>query len=209
VAESVQDEEKIPYDRIERDYHLLAYVELDSRQKLRIFSREPVAQPTRYTLADSVRLNPTDDVDFLLGQALAEAVPAIPTDATFGPIRLLGYEISRRSVAPGEYVTLTLFWQADARPPTDLTVFTHIEDSRIWGQNDGYPACGTRPTSQWQSGDLIVESRDLRLDPATPAGQYPIRVGLYDVATGQRSPATGADSEAGDHAVLGTLTVGP
>jgi len=112
-------------------------------------------------------------------------------------------------VAPGGRVGLTLFWQAVDKPATDLTVFTHIEDSRIWGQNDSYPQCGSRPTSKWQPGDLVVETRDLRLDPATPAGDYPIRVGLYDTATGQRTAASGADSADSDHATLGVVTVRP
>ena len=209
VAENVQDEEKIPLAQIQRDYHLLASVDVDGGQKLRILTRDPVAQPIHYTLADSVRLNVTEGVGFPLGQALAEAVPAVKTDAVFGSIRLLGYELSSPVAAPGGRVGLTLFWQAVDRPASDLTVFTHIEDTRIWGQNDSYPQCGSRPTSKWQPGDLVVETRDLRLDSATPAGDYPIRVGLYDAATGQRAAASGADTADGDHATLGVVTVRP
>ena len=209
VAENVQDEEKIPRAQIQRDYHLLASVDVDGGQKLRIFTRDPVAQPVHYTLADSVRLNVTEGVDFPLGQALAEAVPAVKTDASFGSIRLLGYELASPVVAPGGHIGLTLFWQAVDKPGSDLTVFTHVEDTRIWGQNDGYPQCGSRPTSKWQPGDLVVETRDLPLDPATPLGDYPIRVGLYDTATGQRAAASGADTADGDHATLGVVTVRP
>ncbi|MCW5879325.1 MAG: hypothetical protein KIS91_00015 [Anaerolineae bacterium] len=95
-----------------------------------------------------------------------------------------------------------------ARPPTNWSVFVHVSDDTLRGQSDGYPACGARPTSRWQRGDLIVDSHSVRIDPATPPGQYPLRVGLYDSGSGQRVPASGADT-AGDHATLGAITVRP
>ena len=208
VAQNVQDEVKIPLSRIERDYHLFGVVDVDGIAKLRIYSRDPVDAPRRFTLADSVRLNPRGTQGFPIGQALDVPAPQVTTDATFGPARLLGYEIDRRTVKPGEAVAITLFWEAMARPPTNWSVFVHVSDDTLRGQSDGYPACGARPTSRWQRGDLIVDSHSVRIDPATPPGQYPLRVGLYDSGSGQRVPASGADT-AGDHATLGAITVRP
>ena len=208
VAQNVQDEERIPLTSIERDYHLLGVVDADGVAKLRIYSRDPVDAVRRFTLADSVRLNPTGTQGFPIGQALDVPAPQVTTDAAFGPARLLGYEIDRRSVKPGESVAITLFWEATARPPTNWSVFVHVSDDTLRGQSDGYPACGARPTSTWRRGDLIVDSHSVRIDPATPPGQYPLRVGLYDSGSGQRVPASGADT-AGDHATLGTITVRP
>ncbi len=208
VAENVQDAEKIPLDRVQREYHLQAQVMVDGQPKLRVYSRDPVAEVRTYTLADSVALNPAQGAAFPIGQALAEAVPATRTDAAFGPIRLLGYEVDKMTLAAGGTVNLTLFWQADARPSANLSVFTHLEDDRLWAQSDGWPQCGARPTSTWTPGEVVVETRSLRLDAATPPGTYPLRVGLYDAASGQRVPVTGADS-AGDQVVVGQVTVRP
>ena len=208
VAQNVQDEVKLPINRVERDYHLFGVVDVDGVAKLQIYSRDPVDTVRHFTLADSVRLNPTGTQGFPIGQALDVPAPQVVTDATFGPARLLGYEIDRRVVKPGETVGVTLFWEATAKPPANWSVFVHVSDDSLRGQSDGYPACGVRPTSRWQRGDLIVDSHSVRIDTATPPGQYPIRVGLYDSVSGQRVPATGADT-AGDHATLGSLTVRP
>ncbi len=208
VAQDVQDAVKIPLDRIEKEYHLLADVAVDGASKLRIYSRDPVAAPRHYTLADASRFDPYLGPAFPIGQALAEAPPAVRTDATLGPVRLLGYELTSSAVKAGEPVGLSLFWQPTDKVGADLSVFAHVEDDAIHGQSDGWPDAGASPTSKWQPGETIIESRSILIDPATPPGSYPLRVGLYDSTTLQRLPARGADTE-GDHAVLGQITVKP
>ena len=58
---------------------------------------------------------------------------------------------------------LTLFWEAIQAPPANYYVFTHIEGgfggtgpAGVWGQSDGVPACGERPTGTRSPGDKIV-----------------------------------------------------
>lgn len=208
VGQDVQDPVKIPLDRIEKDYHLFAEVSAGGEPKLRIYSRDPVATPRQYTLADSARFDPSLGPSFPVGQALAEAPPAIRTDATLGAVRLLGYELTSSAVKAGQPVGVTLFWQPTAKIGADLSVFAHVEDDTIHGQSDGWPDAGQSPTSTWQPGETIIESRSVLIDPATPPGSYPLRVGLYDAKTLQRLPAQGADTD-GDHAVLGAITVKP
>ncbi|MFN8474267.1 MAG: glycosyltransferase family 39 protein [Anaerolineae bacterium] len=208
VGQDVQDPVKIPLDRIEKDYHLLAQVNADGDPKLRIYSRDPVAAPREYVLADTSRFNPYLGPSFPVGQALAEAPPAVHTDAMLGSVRLLGYELASPSVKAGEPVGVTLFWQPTAKIDSNLSVFAHVEDGSIRGQSDGWPDAGQSPTSTWLPGDTIIESRSVTIDPTTPPGAYPLRVGLYDSKTLQRLPARGADTD-GDHAVLGNITVKP
>ncbi|MFN8484819.1 MAG: hypothetical protein U0768_17435 [Anaerolineae bacterium] len=208
VGQDVQDPVKIPLDRIEKDYHLLAQVTAGGEPKLRIYSRDPVAAPRQYTLVDAARFDPRLGPTFPVGQALEEAPPAVRTDAMLGSVRLLGYELTSPTVKAGEPVGVTLFWQPTARLDADLSVFAHVEDDALRGQSDGWPAAGARPTSGWQPGETIIESRSVTIDAATPPGNYPLRVGLYDTQTMQRLPAQGADTD-GDHAVLGSITVKP
>jgi hypothetical protein len=66
------------------------------------------------------------------------------------------------------------------------TVFTHVETDRIWGQKDGRPACGARPTTSWTPGEVIVDRYGVAINPSTPAGRYPLLVGMYEFSTGKR-----------------------
>ena len=76
---------------------------------------------------------------------------------------------------------------------TDYTVFVHVFDpasGAIVAQADSMPFEGRYPTSLWWPGDLQMdEHTTLSLD-GVPPGRYSIAVGVYDVATMQRLPAT-------------------
>jgi hypothetical protein len=118
-----------------------------------------------------------------------------------GQITLLGFNLTGvagqsidDSPRPGFKPTLTLFWQAQANPPTDYTVFVHLvaPDGHLVAQADSPPAAGAYPTSLWDPGEIIIDSHPL---PDLPPGRYAIRVGLYRPETGERLPV--ADSPEG------------
>ncbi len=103
-------------------------------------------------------------------------------------IRLVGYELDRRLVSPGDTVHLTLYWSAWAPVPTNYTVFTHVrgDGNTLWAGHDGWPQAGGAPTVAWSVGNLVVDPHPLMLAADTPAGLYQIEIGLYDGATGAR-----------------------
>jgi len=112
------------------------------------------------------------------------------------------------SVKAGDTIRLTLYWQALRPVGEDYTVFTHIIDAqpRQWAGQDNPPVQGTRPTSSWAVGEVIVDDYELVLDPQTPAGVVEIEAGMYLPADGRRLPVrtrAGADLRA----VLGHLLV--
>jgi len=112
------------------------------------------------------------------------------------------------SVKAGDTIRLTLYWQA-LRPITkDYTVFTHIIDAqpRQWAGRDNPPVQGTRPTSSWVVGELIVDEYELVLDPRTPAGQVELEAGMYLPADGRRLVVRTRSGE-DLRAVLGRLLV--
>ena len=123
-----------------------------------------------------------------------------------GLIKLTGYDASQT----GEFLVLTLFWEAIQAPSADYSVFAHIEGAfggtgpaGIWGQSDGTPACYRRPTKSWLPGDKIIDRHVIWPAPDAPAGNYSLIVGLYQPDTGERLPvldATGAPI--GNQAVL-------
>ena len=128
-----------------------------------------------------------------------------------GLIKLTGYDAWQT----GEFLVLTLFWEAIQAPPADYSVFVHIEGAfggtgpaGVWGQSDGMPACYGRPTKSWSPGDKIIDRHVIWPAPDAPAGSYSLMVGLYRPDTGERLPvldATGAPI--GNSAALETLAL--
>ena len=49
----------------------------------------------------------------------------------------------------------------------------------IVAQADGPPARGGRPTSQWQAGETVIDSRQIALPADLPAGDYTLVFGMY------------------------------
>jgi hypothetical protein len=142
---------------------------------------------TRLRLPDG-----TDSISF--GQVDILANPGMlpnPQQIQFSDgISLVGFELSTRTVTPGETLTLTLFWQANAAPSQDYKVFVHLigQDGQRVAQHDADPQNGAVPTSRWQPGQRVVDSHPLDISPDTPPGAYHFQVGLYDSETGQRLP---------------------
>jgi hypothetical protein len=106
-----------------------------------------------------------------------------PSGANLGDlVTLVGADLDRATVEPGQTLHLTLYWQAQTRMKKSYTVFTHLldADSRIWAQQDGIPASGARPTTGWVPGEVIRDEVQLAVAPQAPPGDYVIEVGLYD-----------------------------
>ncbi|MFQ6000037.1 MAG: DUF2079 domain-containing protein [Anaerolineae bacterium] len=126
-------------------------------------------------------------------------------------VRLLGYGLSPDTLYSGETLHLTLYWQALAKMEKDYTVFTHLMDKegRIWGQKDNFPAGGTRPTSGWLVGEIVVDVYGIPVQGDAPPGEYAIEVGIYDLATGERLAAFDEEGErlADDRVILAKVEV--
>jgi len=109
---------------------------------------------------------------------------ANPLTVNFGPIELVGYRLETRT---GE-IDAALYWRATAPVPKDYTVFAHVVDSqgRLVAQNDSQPMQGMYATSLWRPGETVEDRRVISVSPGT----YRLVVGLYELATLQRLPAT-------------------
>jgi 4-amino-4-deoxy-L-arabinose transferase-like glycosyltransferase len=117
--------------------------------------------------------------------------PTIPS----GPIRLapslelLGYDLDRELLSPGETIHLALYWQALEENAHDLAVTVHLvssggEVAAEWTQEPIYP------TSRWRAGDLWRTWHDLRIEPNLGSGEYQLVVGLAGEGTGELPPTT-------------------
>ena len=105
-------------------------------------------------------------------------------------------------------MTLTLYWRAlEGTSPLDYLVFTHLlaEDGHLIAQHDGVPANGTRPTTGWTVGEIIVDPHPMAFYDTAYIGAAEIVVGLYDPDAGRVVTEAG-----GDHVVLPlTINVAP
>jgi hypothetical protein len=126
-------------------------------------------------------------------------------------VTLVAYRLDRPQLAPGDWLRLTLVWQARAAPGRDVTVFTQLigPDGRVWGQYDNPPRGGWYPTSLWQPGELVADDYLLQVSPEAPSGRYTLVAGMYLPDTLERLPVRPADGgPATDAMVLTEIEIG-
>lgn len=121
--------------------------------------------------------------------------PAVWTNARFGgAIDMLGYSLGRAQA--GEALPITIVWRSLEPIGRDLTVFVHLmgPEGQSWGQDDREPGHASFRTSEWRSGDVVVDRYRPTLDPGA-IGQIGLCIGWYDRSTGERLGA-GDDRDA-------------
>lgn len=95
-------------------------------------------------------------------------------------------------IAPGDVMTLTLVYKANAPAPVDYTRFIHMHSPALGmaAQQDAPPLNGGNPTTSWVAGEQIVERVTLQIAPNAQPGEYTMWFGMYDPATGERARLT-------------------
>ncbi|MGC9395747.1 MAG: hypothetical protein ACP5J4_12930, partial [Anaerolineae bacterium] len=108
----------------------------------------------------------------------------LPLDYRLGDaLDMEGYAVAYN----GARVTLTLSWDVIAPLYADYTVFAHVfdADGKLIGQGDGPPLSGDYPSSYWQAGERLIDTRIIETGDAQPA--Y-LLVGFYRLGDGARLP---------------------
>ena len=124
-------------------------------------------------------------------------------------LALVGWALDRRVAAPGEALTLTLYWECLDEMTTAYTVSAQVLDDgggKV-AQWDGWP--GETDTSSWVAGQRVVDRRVLRIADDAPAGGYRLLLLLYDGATLKRMRIIDAEGRVlpNDFHVLGQVRV--
>ena len=111
-------------------------------------------------------------------------------------IALIGFDMNRRVMKPGETLDLTLWWEALAVPRADYTTFTHLilPPDAVWAGVDKVLRDGALPTSQWQPGQRTEDKYRLTLPAEAPPGLYFVEIGIYDPITMDRLTVNGSDA---------------
>jgi hypothetical protein len=92
-------------------------------------------------------------------------------------IDLLGYEMSPRSILPGEAVTVTLYWRSRATFEADYAVF--LNAIRPNGRKSAEATGDTPAITHWPAGQVITDVRVLRFPPTAKPGLLDIEVGWF------------------------------
>ena len=192
VAANVQDVIDIDWGELERDYALAVRITVEGRPKINIYQRAPLAEDVLTMAVEDV----SDAFDVQTTVAAQSPNPyrgAYPVDVVFGDIgRLLGYDISSSQVRQGEALAITLHWRAVSSPKFNYQVFTHlVVDGVLVAQHDGAPACDRRPTSLWESGEIVRDEHVIVVGEDVPTGNATLYVGMYDLLTLEPLPAEG------------------
>jgi 4-amino-4-deoxy-L-arabinose transferase-like glycosyltransferase len=168
--------------------------------------RLPVVDASGRPAGDSLRLGPfklwrAEDAQPRPSRWLAEFDEGVVLDGVSVPAQ----------ARPGEVVEARLRWWAEGPTAKPLTVFAHLLEGgqRERAGADGPPVSGLNPTSVWQPGERVEETRRLRLPADAPPGRYALEVGLYDPDTGIRLRLREAPERLGDGALIAWITVAP
>lgn len=115
-----------------------------------------------------------------------------------------GYELVE---SPPEHhrLNLRVYWQADAPPDGNYTVFTQLLDSRgrLVAGWDSQPLGGYFPTGQWPANQIITDVVQFPLPDDLPAGEYTLVTGMYLLETLERLRTPSGE----DHIVLTTIRI--
>ncbi|MEZ4767777.1 MAG: hypothetical protein R2844_05055 [Caldilineales bacterium] len=125
-------------------------------------------------------------------------------------LEALGYSATAGPVAPGDDLTVSLFWRALAglSERSDLNIAVQLldGDGQVAAAWEG-PPVAWHPTSAWRAGDLVRSQSTLRLPATVADGQYRLIAALFDPATGERLPVSGQRGGENDRLDLGPVTV--
>jgi 4-amino-4-deoxy-L-arabinose transferase-like glycosyltransferase len=103
-------------------------------------------------------------------------------------ITMLGYEVDRREVRPGDLAWVTVCWKGEEKIEEDYFVFVHflVDHDLIAAQKDTYHGLGSFPTSLWPAGVVFCDRYPLVIPDTTPdSNQGLLSIGLYH-RTGER-----------------------
>jgi len=124
-------------------------------------------------------------------------------------LELIGYSLDERAVAPGDTVSLTLYWRALTRMEINYELFVHVlgKENQIWANNQGPITDRATCTNRWETGVVVTEERELTLADETPPGFYDLELGVYAPAGGRLKVLADGGREVSNRILLATIRV--
>lgn len=96
-------------------------------------------------------------------------------------IELHSWSVETPTVSAGNAFTVKLVWTARAEMSERYVVFVHLlsSDGQLVAQNDSAPVKRLLPNGTWPPGSTFGYTVTIELPDHIPAGQYPLRTGVY------------------------------
>jgi hypothetical protein len=165
------------------------------------FLVRPLAEPALGRLTavfpqKEIQLTDQDFTAFLVDANAPWTQPQYSSDASWGgAISLVGWSAQQN----GTQLHVTLYWRANVNMARSYTAFVHLIDTEdnLVTQLDRLPE--GYPTTDWQPGEMVVDTYALDLPPDMQAGQYFVQSGFYHLPS---------DERLGEPAVLGQVILG-
>jgi len=147
------------------EYQLWGEVfDLDSLQIASLLDEQGSAIAPRFSLGTVTLTRPPQPI---------ELQPEHAALHTFGPLSLLGYNLSQSAAQAGDTVLLTLYWRSESPMATDYAAQIALLDaSGAMAASYDLPPVIAYPTSQWQPGDQWRGQHPLRLPAGLADGDY-------------------------------------
>ncbi|MBN1217485.1 MAG: hypothetical protein JXM69_01035 [Anaerolineae bacterium] len=124
-------------------------------------------------------------------------------------VNLLGYDLNRPTLTPGQSFVLTVYWQARQPLTTNYSSLAQLVDAhnRLYAAQDNLHP-GEMPAREWPPWGFVQDSHRVRVPPGAPPGDYFLITGLYNPSTWSRLPVlSGGDPGWADVLAL-PVTVG-
>ena len=125
------------------------------------------------------------------------SAPATPVNFDAG-ITLTSFDATGATLKRNGALVVILNWRAGAKIENDYTIFAHLVNARgeKIATSDAPPRRGEMPTRAWEPHRDIIDAVVLPIPADAPFDQYRLEIGMYDSATHQRVPITGANGDA-------------
>ncbi|MFQ6057600.1 MAG: glycosyltransferase family 39 protein [Anaerolineae bacterium] len=118
-----------------------------------------------------------------------------PLEIAAGELTLLGFDLEREALRPGQALHLTLYWQAVNRPRADhalalrlVTASAREEWREIVLQQRDPLADGMYPPILWDPGEIVRDIHSLFIPAQLPPGRYEVEMRLLPDASWVRLP---------------------
>ncbi|MCC7366914.1 MAG: glycosyltransferase family 39 protein [Chloroflexi bacterium] len=141
-----------------------------------------------------------NDVDMQQARRALEGFIQTPTAIDFGgTLRLTGFSLDRRELTRNGNVGVTYEWEALTRAGVDYHAITELvgPDGQTW--SDEQLSLGGRGAGldEWTPGRWLFQSSTFDVSATAPAGEYVLRVGIYDSKARADLPITAGDPRLG------------
>ena len=130
-----------------------------------------------------------------------------------GKVKLIGYDLNRRTIMPGEAINITVYWQSIERLGDDYRSVMRLLDMNtgeaIANSDNLHP--GGRPIRTWWPSQYVADRHVLTLPASASPVAYQLQAGLYREIDGkyERLLRPGIDGWQADHVPLTFVVVRP